>query len=75
MVTTIQLNENVKNILKNLKKFKNQTYEQVIINLIFESKNKDIEKLAQQGYKEMANENLKITKQFESIENLSDWKW
>jgi len=75
MVTTIQLSNEVKNTLKNLKKSKKETYEEVIIDLVFESKNKDIKELAEEGYKEMAEENLKITKKFEAIENLSGWEW
>mgnify|MGYP001558246995 CR=1 FL=1 len=28
-----------------------------------------------EGYKEMAEESLKIAKEFEAIEDLEDWKW
>jgi len=28
-----------------------------------------------EGYKEMAEESLKITKEFEAIESDFDWKW
>ena len=28
-----------------------------------------------EGYKGMAEESLKITKEFEKIENLDDWEW
>jgi hypothetical protein len=28
-----------------------------------------------EGCKEMAEENMKITKEFEAIENLEDWVW
>jgi hypothetical protein len=28
-----------------------------------------------EGCKEMAEENLKITKEFEAIEDLDDWEW
>jgi hypothetical protein len=32
------------------------------------------EKLMIEGCKEMAEENLKITREFEAIENLDDWE-
>ena len=32
-------------------------------------------KLLIEGYKEMAEESLKIAKEFEAIEDLEDWKW
>ncbi|MBM3233881.1 hypothetical protein FJZ19_02180 [Candidatus Pacearchaeota archaeon] len=76
MVTTIQLNENVKSALDRMKTNK-ETYEQVILNLmkIAEKCKKEQEQLLIEGYKEMAEESLKITKEFESIENLDDWEW
>jgi len=33
------------------------------------------EQLLIEGYEEMAKESLKITKEFEAIENLKDWEW
>ncbi|MEK6922723.1 MAG: hypothetical protein AABX08_02910 [Nanoarchaeota archaeon] len=76
MVTTIQLNENVKNALDRLKSNK-ETYEEVIINLmkIAEKHKREQEQLLIEGCKLMAEESLKITKEFEAIENLDDWKW
>jgi predicted CopG family antitoxin len=76
MITTIQLNENVKNALDTLKKNK-ETYEDVILNLmktveIYRRKQKE---LLIEGCKEMAEESLKITKEFEAIEDLRDWEW
>ncbi len=76
MVTTIQLNENVKKILDRLKVGR-QTYEEIILNLIDNVgryKNQQ-DKLLIEGCKKMAEENSKITKEFESIEDLSDWEW
>jgi len=76
MITTIQLNENVKNSLDKLKSGK-ETYEQIILNLmnfVEEHKRKQKELLIE-GYKEMAEENLKIAKEFEAIENLDEWEW
>ena len=76
MVTSIQLNENVKNALDRLKSDK-ETYEQVILNLmkIAEKCKREQEQLLIEGCKTMAEENLKITKEFESIEDLKNWEW
>jgi len=76
MVTTIQLNENVKIALDRLKSNK-ETYEEVILNLmrIAEKCKREKEQLLIEGYKEMAEESLKITKEFEAIEEDFDWKW
>jgi len=76
MVTTIQLNENVKRILDRLKTGK-ETYEEVILNMIktIEEQKKKREELLIEGCKEMAEENLKITKEFEVTENLGNWEW
>ncbi len=76
MVTTIQLNENVKNALDRLKSNK-ETYEEVILNLmkIAEKCQREQEQLLIEGCKVMAEESLKITKEFESIENLDNWEW
>ncbi len=76
MATTIQLNENVKNALDRLKSNK-ETYEEVIITLMktAEKCKREQEHLLIEGCKAMAEESLKITKEFEAIENLDDWKW
>ncbi len=76
MITTIQLNETVKNALDRFKTNK-ETYEQVILNLmkIAEKYKREQEQLLIEGCKEMAEESLKITKEFEAIENLDNWKW
>jgi len=76
MITTIQLNEDVKKELDKLKKDRD-TYEDVIVNLIklVEDNNKNFEELMIEGAKVTAKESLKITKEFESIENLNDWEW
>lgn len=76
MITTIQLNESVKNALDGLKTNK-ETYEQVILNLmrIAEKNKRGQEHLLIEGCKVMAEENKKITKEFETIEDLDNWKW
>jgi predicted CopG family antitoxin len=75
MVTTIQLNENVKNALDRMKSNK-ETYEEVIINLmkIAEKFKREQEQLLIEGYKEMAEESLRITKEWESTDATLDWE-
>jgi len=70
MVTTIQLNKNVKSSLDRLKSNK-ETYEQVIINLIrvathFKMKE---EKLLIEGYLEMQEELSKINQDWSIIDH------
>ena len=67
MVTTIQLNESVRDSLNRFKQEKKQTYEDTIINLlkIAEHYKRNQEQLLIQGCKEMAEENLKIAKEGE----------
>lgn len=76
MVTTIQINEDVKKALDRMKNDK-QTYEQVILYLMksFEKCNREQRSLLIEGCKVMSDENLKITKEFELIENFKNWEW
>ena len=76
MITTIQLNENVKKHLDSFKEGK-ETYEEVIINLMMavEKHKREQEQLLIEGYKEMAEESLRINKEFEAIEEDFDWEW
>jgi len=76
MITTIQLNENVKNALNRLKADK-ETYEEVIMKLMKTADEgvRTQEQLLIAGCKAMADENLKITNKFENIENLKEWEW
>ena len=66
MVTTIQLNENVKNALDRMKSNK-ETYEEVILNLmkIAEKHKREQEQLLIEGCKEMYDDMLKISKEWE----------
>lgn len=66
MVTTIQLNENVKKALDRMKTNK-ETYEEVIINLMknVEGQKRNQRELLIEGCKEMSGENLKIAKEWE----------
>ncbi len=76
MVTTIQLNENVKNALDSLKTSK-ETYEEVILNLmkIADKCKREQKQLLIEGCNAMEEENLKITREFEGIEDLKKWEW
>jgi len=76
MITTIQISENAKRALDRLKE-KKETYEEVIVKMMHtleEQKRKQIDLLIE-GAKETAEESLKITKEFENIEEDFDWEW
>ena len=77
MITSIQVHEDVKRELDSLKKSTKESYEDVIIKLIKASEKykREQKKLLKEGYKEMAEESLKITKEFEAIEEVFDLKW
>jgi len=76
MITTIQLNDETKNSLSQIKQ-RGETYEALIIRMIqlLELKKREQEDLLIEGYKELAEESLKITKEFEAIEEDFDWEW
>ncbi len=66
MITTIQLNENVKNALDRMKNNK-ETYEDIIVNLMtyFEKQKRKQEELLIEGCKEMYDDMLSIEKEWE----------
>jgi len=66
MVTTIQLNENVKKNLDKLKTNK-ETYEEVILKMMseLEEQKRKQKDLLIEGCKEMAEDSLRITKEWE----------
>ena len=76
MVTTIQLNENVKNALDRLKTNK-ETYEQVILNLmeIAEKHKREQEQLLIEGCRVMAEDMIEINKEWEVTDSDFDWEW
>ena len=76
MVTTIQLNEDVKKILDRLKTGK-QTYEEVILNMMnqLEEQKRNQRDLLIEGCREMAEDSLRITKEFEATDAEIDWEW
>ena len=72
MVTTIQLNEDVKNALDRMKENK-ESYEEVIVKMMraAENQKRHNKHLLKEGYAEMANELSSITKEWSSIDK--DW--
>ena len=67
MVTTIQISESAKNELERLKESGKDTYEKVILSLIrfAEEQKRKKKELMIEGCKEMRDEMLKISKEFE----------
>ena len=76
MVTTIQLNDNVKKELDKLKKEK-ETYEDVILELmeIAEENKRKQDDLLIEGCKEMYEDMLKINKEWETIDSDFNLEW
>lgn len=76
MVTTIQLNEDVKNALERMKTNK-ETYEQVILNLmkIAEKCKREKEQLLIEGCKVMAKDMIEINKEWKAVDSDIDWEW
>ena len=76
MVTTIQLNEDVKRSLDRMKSNK-ETYEEIILNLmkIAEKCKRENEELLIEGCKEMAGDMLRINKEWEVVDADIDWEW
>jgi uncharacterized protein YigA (DUF484 family) len=77
MITTIQLNENIKNQLERLKESRNQTYEEVILNLmkLAEQNKRKQKELLIEGYKETAKESLRICKEWEAVDAELNVEW
>jgi len=80
MITTIQLNENVKRELEKLKERRNESYEDVIVKLLDEkvAKGREQEELIKEGCIEMYDEMKRIDKEWEStlMDGLDpDEKW
>lgn len=75
MITTIQIRENVKNQLDKIKQSERQTYEEVILALIktVELQKRKQEALLIEGCKVMAEENLRICKEWETTDATLDW--
>jgi|ETNmetMinimDraft_2_1059921.scaffolds.fasta_scaffold14436_3 formiminotetrahydrofolate cyclodeaminase len=77
MITTIQIHKKVKDELDSLKTKNKESYEEIILALMktVEEQKRQEKELLIEGYKEMAEESLKINKEFEAIEEDFDWKW
>ena len=77
MINIIEIRENVKQELAQLKEDINESYEDVIIRLMrqVQKQKKQQQMLLIEGCKEMAEESLKICKEFDSIEEYFDWEW
>ena len=76
MITTIQLNDTAKKQLDSLKQGK-QTYEEVILQMIkiTEEQKRKQKELLIEGYKEMAEDSLKISEEWKHVDAELDWEW
>lgn len=77
MITSIQIRQNVKNELKRLKEKNNESYEDIIVKLIrlSEQQKRKKEDLMIEGCKIMAEDSLRLTKEWESTDDTLDWEW
>lgn len=73
MVTTIQLNERVKEMLSKLKTKRNETYEEVIIKLVDDMRENKMrqDELLKEGYLKMAKDIKQMNKEWSK----ADAKW
>jgi ribosomal protein L18E len=77
MISSIQLRQNVKIELDRLKEKSSESYEDIIVKLLklVEQQKRKRKELMIEGCKEMAEENLKMTKEWESTDTSSNWRW
>jgi len=75
MITTIQLNENIKTELNRMKVFSNETYEDVIVKMIEDiRKQKKIQtELLIEGCKIMAKDSIKMVEDFQYVDSDLEW--
>lgn len=75
MITTIQIHDKVKKDLDKLKE-NQESYEEVILKLMekVEKEKRKNKELLKEGCIAMAEENLKITREFEAIDE-DLWEW
>lgn len=73
-ITSIQIRENVKNALDRMK-INKESYEEVILNLMktAEQCKRNQRELLIEGCKEMAEESLRITKEWETTDAELNW--
>ena len=76
MITTIQIHENIKQEPDKIKEEK-QTYEEVILSMLrtIEQQKRRQKELLIEGCKVMAKENIKIMKDFSSVDKELDWEY
>jgi len=76
-ITTIQIRSNVKNELDRFREKSNESYEDVIVKLVdgFDKRKREEDALLIEGCKVMAEESLRITKEWESTDATLDWEW
>ena len=77
MITSIQIHEKVKKELDSLKESSKETYEDVIVKMMksIEKNKREQKKLLIEGCIEMAEESLRITKEWEATDSKLDWEW
>lgn len=77
MISSIQLRENVKTQLARYKEKDNESFEDVIVKMInqIEKQEKGQKELLIEQCKVMAEDDLKITKEWENTDNTLDWEW
>lgn len=77
MVTTIQLNENVRKTLEKMKEHSKETYEDVIVKMVkqLEEQKRKQKELLIEGYKEMAEESLKICDEWKYADAEISCEW
>jgi len=75
-ISSIQIRENVKRALERLKEKPNESYEEVIIKILRdnEMKKRKQRELLIESYKEMAEESLRITREWEDTDATLDWE-
>jgi type II secretory pathway predicted ATPase ExeA len=76
-ISSIQLHENVKKELEKHRENPRESYQDIILKLMqaVDKQKREHVKLMIEGAKETAEESLKITKEFEKIEEDFDWEW
>ena len=74
VITTIQLNDEIKRALSRLKQNERDTYEDVIVRMMREARrrrNKSID-LLEEGYREMARTSIETTQEWSAAESTWD---
>lgn len=77
MISSIQLREDVKTQLAQFKEKDNESFEEVIVRMMHqvEKQKKEQKKLLIEQCEVMAEDDLKVTKEWESTDNSIDWEW